>query len=230
MNDLLAGYLDGDLSEEEAARFLAALEVDPELEGRLRAHERLLALTQRLPRHRTSPEFTGSVLSRIRGRNRVATRPRHVGVRQHRVARLLAAAASIVVIFGAGWWGSSTRNLERGHADTRLASRASLEVMPASWVVQEEGASELVAVRLAHTPENQGVRSVSVAGSFNDWNPGEVQLRPEGGAWTGVLILPRDTYDYMFIENGDSWVPDPRASVTRDDGFGGRNAVLDLRI
>jgi hypothetical protein len=32
----------------------------------------------------------------------------------------------------------------------------------------------------------------------------------------------------MFIEDDTRWVTDPRAPLTRDDGFGGRNAVLDV--
>ncbi len=55
-------------------------------------------------------------------------------------------------------------------------------------------------------------------------------MRREGGAWVIQLMLPPQTYEYMFVENGQEWVTDPLATQTRDDGFGRRNAVLDLTI
>jgi 1,4-alpha-glucan branching enzyme len=117
-----------------------------------------------------------------------------------------------------------------GDPRARSSRAAHFEIMPASWIVGAEASMDLVAVRLVYTPIDPAVKSVNVAGSFNDWNPQEVRLRSDGQSWSAVLILPRDTYDYSFIENGEIWVPDPSAPITRDDGFGGRNAVLDLRI
>ena len=44
------------------------------------------------------------------------------------------------------------------------------------------------------------------------------------------LVLPPDSYEYMFVEDGERWVTDPLAPQTRDDGFGRMNAVLDLTM
>jgi 1,4-alpha-glucan branching enzyme len=84
----------------------------------------------------------------------------------------------------------------------------------------------VVATRLSlQAPQ---ARRVAVAGDFNGWNPEAAPLaRGPGGAWTGVLELPRGRHQYMFVVDGE-WVTDPAAPVTRDDGFGHRNAVLDL--
>ena len=71
-------------------------------------------------------------------------------------------------------------------------------------------------------------RQVSVAGDFNGWSPEAAPLRRgPGGAWTGEVRLPRGRHQYMFVVDGE-WVTDPAAPVTLDDGFGHRNAVLDL--
>ena len=51
-----------------------------------------------------------------------------------------------------------------------------------------------------------------------------------GGVWVVPLLLPPETYEYMFVEDGQRWVTDPLAVQTRDDGFGTENAVLDLEI
>jgi hypothetical protein len=51
-----------------------------------------------------------------------------------------------------------------------------------------------------------------------------------GDVWTAQLVLPPGTYEYMFVENGENWVTDPLALQTRDDGFGRKNAVLDVSI
>ena len=85
-------------------------------------------------------------------------------------------------------------------------------------------------VRLVYVAPDRDVERVTVAGSFNGWNTEETVMRREGGAWVAELVLPPQTYEYMFVENGEQWVTDPLAFQTRDDGFGRKNAVLDLTI
>jgi len=48
--------------------------------------------------------------------------------------------------------------------------------------------------------------------------------------WSTIVVLAPGSYEYMFIENGERWVTDPLAARTRDDGFGSKNAVLDVEI
>jgi len=68
-----------------------------------------------------------------------------------------------------------------------------------------------------------------VAGDFNAWKPATARMRRgQGGIWTVELPLaPGRRYEYMFVVDGH-WVTDPTAPANVDDGFGGRNAVLDL--
>jgi hypothetical protein len=73
-------------------------------------------------------------------------------------------------------------------------------------------------------------KNVSLAGDFNDWQPARQPMRDEAGdgVWTTTIRLAPGRYEYMFVVNGEEWVPDPLARVRRPDGFGRENAVLDL--
>jgi len=72
--------------------------------------------------------------------------------------------------------------------------------------------------------------TVAIAGDFNGWNPQENLLEdPEGdGIWTGTLKLEPGRYEYMFVLDGEKWFPDPNALRYVKDGFGNRNAILEI--
>lgn len=73
-------------------------------------------------------------------------------------------------------------------------------------------------------------RSVSIAGDFNGWEPGSIEMRdPDGdGVWTALVGLNPGVHKYMFVVDGKTWVTDPNADRHVDDGFGMRNAVLSV--
>ena len=69
--------------------------------------------------------------------------------------------------------------------------------------------------------------TVCIVGSFNAWTTGANPLfNVGGGFWKGTLRLPKGTYQYMFVVDGKTWVPDPKANLTLEDGFGRINALL----
>jgi hypothetical protein len=72
--------------------------------------------------------------------------------------------------------------------------------------------------------------TVAIAGDFNGWNPQANLLEdPEGdGIWTGTLKLEPGRYEYMFVLDGEKWFPDPNALRYVKDGFGNRNAILEI--
>jgi hypothetical protein len=72
--------------------------------------------------------------------------------------------------------------------------------------------------------------TVAIAGDFNGWNPQANFLEdPEGdGIWTGTLKLEPGRYEYMFVLDGEKWFPDPNALRYVKDGFGNRNAILEI--
>ena len=70
---------------------------------------------------------------------------------------------------------------------------------------------------------------VSVAGTFNQWDPRATPLVRTGanGVWSATITLPAGQHQYAFVVDGVRWVPDPAAPAI-DDGFGRRNSVLTL--
>lgn len=71
---------------------------------------------------------------------------------------------------------------------------------------------------------------VAIAGDFNGWNPQADLLEdPDGdGIWTGTLNLVPGKYEYMFVLDGEKWFPDPNALRYVKDGFGNKNAILEI--
>ena len=90
------------------------------------------------------------------------------------------------------------------------------------------GAEEGVAQFVARFPE---AHSVAVVGNFNDWRPGATPLSDDDhdGVWDARVILPAGQHEYMFVVDGERWVPDPMAGRYVDDDFGRQNAVLLVR-
>lgn len=74
------------------------------------------------------------------------------------------------------------------------------------------------------------VQSIAVVGDFNDWDPNRNPLTDvnHDGLWTTTLKLEPGRYEYMFIIDGQKWVPDPSAYQYVNDGFGNKNAVLEI--
>jgi len=73
-----------------------------------------------------------------------------------------------------------------------------------------------------------GAGQVSVAGDFNGWTPGATPLRPVGGGWweTHIELAP-GMYEYSYVIDGE-WTTPTEAKLTVNDGFGGRNGILEV--
>ncbi|BCM94395.1 neopullulanase [Abditibacteriota bacterium] len=72
--------------------------------------------------------------------------------------------------------------------------------------------------------------SVSVAGTFNNWNKAAnpMKVNADGLTWRTTLPMNYGKQLYKFVLNGDTWVLDPRAARVEDDGNGNTNSVLAL--
>lgn len=85
--------------------------------------------------------------------------------------------------------------------------------------------SSLIAVTL--TLKDPGARSVSVVGDWNGWSPTAQPMRRSDGLWEIRLHLQKGRdYQYQFLVNAKSWIPDPNAPLKIPNGFGGVNSVL----
>ena len=70
---------------------------------------------------------------------------------------------------------------------------------------------------------------VSLVGDFNGWDEQAVGLKLRDGTWTTKVRLKPDRYQYMFLIDGERWLPDPRADEHVDDGYGNRNSIIDVK-
>jgi glycosidase len=74
------------------------------------------------------------------------------------------------------------------------------------------------------------VKSVSVAGTFNNWdrNANPLIRDAAGNTWRTTLKLPFGKHTYKFVLNGETWITDPKATKNEDDGNGNVNSALFL--
>ena len=94
-------------------------------------------------------------------------------------------------------------------------------------VVAERAMDGAVPVQLVYHSEH--ATTVAVAGSFNSWDPASAPMdEVRDGLFRATVFLERGRHEYMFVVDGERWVTDVSAAAWQDDGFGHRNAVLEL--
>ena len=71
-----------------------------------------------------------------------------------------------------------------------------------------------------NNPDAQGM---SLAGSFNGWNPAANQMQRDAqGGWSTAIFLPDGVHQYKFVADRDRWLADPINEEGVRDGHGGR--------
>ncbi len=200
-------FLDQELSAEERVRFVVRLGHDETLRTRVIELEQLVLDAGRLPRPIVPERFVAAVMERIEPAPSLWRRLAEAFVAPHSLQWNLASAAAVACV-------------------------ATLAV-GSVWVVTEresasgQQASTPVLVRLVVL--QPGARTVQVAGDFNGWNPSRTPLeQASSGAWTVMLPLAPGRYEYQFVVDGRQWIADPFAAEQNDDGFGSRNAVIEV--
>ena len=222
---LIQRFLDDDLTPEERVAFLQVVDTDPSLRRRWLNLELVVAEAAQLPRLAPSARF----LAQVQGK--LALAPTSLWDRLRAmvtVPRTLEwnfagamAAASVVLVAVVGLLQFAPERIVEVPVPV-----AGNQAQTASFATGQESK---VYVRLVLLQPD--ARSVSVAGDFNDWNPGQTKLeRSEGGMWTATIALKPGRYQYMFVIDGKQWVADPLAEEGAGDGFGAKNAVLDVAI
>lgn len=222
---LIQRFLDDDLTLEERVAFLQAVDADPSLRRRWLNLELVVAEAAQLPRLAPSARF----LAQVQGR--LALAPSSLWDRLRAavmVPRTLEwnfagamAAACVALVAVAG--------LLQFVPERIVEVPIPVAGSQAQTASLTSGQEAKVFVRLVLL--QPGARSVSVAGDFNGWNPGQTRLeRSEGGMWTATIALKPGRYQYMFVIDGKQWVADPLAEEGAGDGFGSQNAVLDVAI
>lgn len=218
---LVQRFVDQDLSPQERLEFLKAMDRDPVLRKHVLATEEMLVRSFQLPRIPVPRDFKANILKQLDPPPKKWWQPIWSVLFAPRVmpwnpAMAMMAAGILLGIF----WLLKVPVIPPG--DERRATSSEVKM-----VSLDSAVSGPVMVRLVLLePQAQ---SVAVAGDFNGWKPQETPLhRTEDGAWTVTLQVKPGRYHYMFVVDGQEWVTDPFAREYSSDGFGAKNAVLDV--
>ena len=222
---LIQRFLDQDLAPEERVQFLETIDADPRLRRQWLNFEMVVAEAGRLPKIAPSSQFTARVLAKLDatpkgffGRLAELFTVPHT-LEWNLTGALATACVMVVAVVG----------LMRFAPERIVEVPVPVAGSQAQTASLESGQETKVFVRLVLL--QPGARSVSVAGDFNGWNPGQTKLEPsEGGMWTTTIALKPGRYQYMFVVDGKQWIADPFAADDAGDGFGSQNAVLDVSI
>jgi 1,4-alpha-glucan branching enzyme len=83
-------------------------------------------------------------------------------------------------------------------------------------------------IRIQFALKAPRAHSVTVAGSFNDWEPAQMPLqKAKGGIWRRTLLLSPGRYVYRFIVDGE-WRSDPNAKESAANEYGETNSVVEV--
>lgn len=150
----------------------------------------------------------------------------------------LSPAAELVVRFSLARYTRTTgededsHRLEAGlryafgsHASRRSSADVDMAQLRKRFVPQHPDVHHGGAQLRIFAPE---ATSVHVAGDFNRWSRTQNSLtRDPDGWWTIDLDLPPGLYQYRFFVDG-VWLTPSDTDAVIDDGFGGKNAVLEV--
>ncbi len=211
MTDRIDRYLDGEV--ERAV-------LTPAERAQAETVERVVEETRAFVAARPAPDLTAAVMRRVQHLRRRPAEPRsrdvlrrlakslwtarQVSFRFRPVYGVLAAAAIVVLVV------LSPYSLRSPADPTPLAASAAEPQLFVQFRLQAPEASD-----------------VRLAGTFTNWQPQYALHEAAPGLWTITLPLPLGVHDYVFIVDGQQWVPDPYAQGV-DDGFGGTNSRIAL--
>jgi hypothetical protein len=216
-------FLDQELSAEERVRLLVEIGRNTALRERLLSMEELLLDVSTLPRPEVRHDFVARVMAHIEvPAPTIWRRIADAAWAPHQLRWNLvgAAAAVLLLLVAAGTIARVGRPdlVAGGPGDAAITQVSASGAEPTTVLVR------LVLVQ-------PGASTVEAAGDFNGWNPSRTPLEPvAGGAWAVTVPLEPGRYEYMFVVDGTQWVADPFAAEQIDDGFGSRNAVLDVGL
>lgn len=173
---------------------------------------RIAGMIANLPEREPPAEIIGSVMARIK--------PKKLGTlkalwRRMQVPlavaplRIASVAASFALVFLA----------------VLLLVDRSPERISVTSIPQDGNGSERTVVFTLNRPD---ASRVELIGSFNQWKPGHSVMTWDDSrkAWVLSLDLRKGRYEYAFLVDGETVLPDPNALIYRDDGFGNRNSIL----
>ncbi len=210
---LVHELLDGELTPEERRDLLDRVNSDPLLKREFDELRSVVNMVESGKRLSVPPSFTSEVMKRLPV-PRVSLAKRvsdfFFGQRMMRWNMATALAALCLVVIAVG---------------------AILQLQKKSNLVSYQPSVERSLRTVVMSFQAPQAKAVAVAGDFNQWSIEKGLMKKEsGGVWTLEVPLEPGTYHYMFVVDGELWVPDPNAELYRDDGFGNKNSVLRVSL
>jgi 1,4-alpha-glucan branching enzyme len=133
--------------------------------------------------------------------------------------------------------------MQARHAQNSNATTATRAISPASAkpaATPPAKSAAPVATRAAKAEKQNGktveftftnpnARSVSVAGTFNNWDFKQAPMQKgDGGAWKAKVSVPPGRHEYRFVVDGQ-WVSDPNAHESVQNAYGSTNSVISAK-
>lgn len=211
MTDRIDRYLDGEV--ERAA-------LTPSERAQAETVERVIEETRAFVASRPAPDLTAGVMRRIEesGLRPAKLRPRNV---LERLAESLWTARQVSFRFRPAYGVLAAAAVAALVAFLPYSWRAPVNTSPIAAATSEP--QFFVQFRLQDTTAS----NVRLAGSFTNWQPQYELHQTAPGLWTITLPLALGVHDYVFVVDGQQWIPDPYAPHV-DDGFGGTDSRIAL--
>jgi len=214
IREYIEDYLEGRLSAQEAAGIEAHLDSCPDCQKEFKQWQKLFqelsSLSLSSAEEQPSSDFTVQIMQKI--------------AQQDSPAR-------------ESWWDKVHHLLTLPRVSLKWAAALGMALVTLFLgyniyfsPVTQYCPNNLAEITFSMRADASQVKSIAVVGDFNDWDPTRNLLADENndGIWTVTLKLEPGRYEYMFILDGQKWVPDPSAYRYVSDGFGNKNAVLEI--
>jgi hypothetical protein len=204
-------FVDQELTAAERELFADCIGRDGALRRQVIALQHVAAAGSRLAKPAVSAAFVAGVLERTAAGEPPARARRFSWLwTPHTMQWNLAQAAAVMALAVAAGFGVA-RTMDPRAPQALTGAAAPAPVMVRLVVMQPDA------------------RTVNAVGDFNGWDPAHTSLQQvSSGVWSVTLPLEPGRYEYMFVVDGQRWVGDPAAIEQTDDGFGSRNAVLEV--
>jgi len=210
IQNYIQDYLDGKLTPEIRAEVEEHLNSCSACQKEYQTWQNLFQSLNSFPEEKTSLDFTSRVMQQIGNEELVVQQ---------------------------SWWEKVHRILTLPRVSLKWAAAFGMVLVSAVIgynfyfsPVQPFCRNNLAEITFTLQADASQVKSIAVVGDFNDWDPDRNQLLDENGdgVWATTLKLEPGRYEYMFILDGQKWVPDPEAYRYVRDGFGNKNAVIEI--
>ena len=214
IREYIEDYLEGRLSAQEAAEIEEHLDSCSDCQKEFKQWQKLFqelsSLSLSSAEEQPSSNFTAQVMQKIAQQETITTK---------------------------GWWDKVHHLLTLPRVSLKWVAALGMALVTLFLgyniyfsSVTQYCPNNLAEITFSMRADASQVKSIAVVGDFNDWDPTRNLLTDENndGIWTVTLKLEPGRYEYMFILDGQKWVPDPSAYRYVSDGFGNKNAVLEI--